>query len=318
MSSRKKILFIGGSLNQTTMMHQIAQALPEHDCFFSGFYADGLARWLAGRGMLDKTILGGKHLKGTMEYFSENKLPVDHRGEAHDYDLVLIGTDTIVPRNILGKKVILVQEGMMVPEDWRYRLVRRFGLPRYFANTSTTGLSHCYVRFCVASEGFRELFAAKGIDPEKIAVTGIPNFDHAAQYLDNDFPHHNYVLAATSALRESWNYENRLAYLKKVVRIAEGRPIIFKLHPNERLERATREIERIAPGNLIYSSGNTNHMIANCDALVTKFSTVLMVALALDKPVYSDLSQEELVKLKPIQNGGTSALRIADICREYL
>ena len=31
-------------------------------------------------------------------------------------------------------------------------------------------------KFCVASEGYRDLFISKGVKPEKIYVTGIPNF----------------------------------------------------------------------------------------------------------------------------------------------
>ena len=45
----ENILFICGSLNQTTMMHKIAQQLEGYDCFFTPYYADGMedfaARW---------------------------------------------------------------------------------------------------------------------------------------------------------------------------------------------------------------------------------------------------------------------------------
>ena len=46
--ARKTILFIGGSLNQTQMGHQIAQQLQgEYDCAFTPYYGDGLYRWMA-------------------------------------------------------------------------------------------------------------------------------------------------------------------------------------------------------------------------------------------------------------------------------
>jgi hypothetical protein len=35
-----RALFICGSINQTTQMHQIAQQLVECDCFFSTYYDD--------------------------------------------------------------------------------------------------------------------------------------------------------------------------------------------------------------------------------------------------------------------------------------
>ena len=135
---------------------------------------------------------------------------------------------------------------------------------------------------------------------------------------DNNFPHRNYVLVCTSDARETYKFENRKKFIKKVMKIADGKQVIFKLHPNENVPRATREINKWAPGALVYSVGNTNHMIANCDTLITKFSTVVYVGLALDKEVYSEFPLEELKELTPIQNGGKSAMNIADVCRSLL
>ena len=56
-------------------------------------------------------------------------------------------------------------------------------------------------------------------------------------------------------------------------------------------------------------------MIANCDVLVTQFSSTAYVGLALGKEVHSYFDVEELGRLCPIQNGSTSARRIADVCR---
>ncbi len=207
---------------------------------------------------------------------------------------------------------------MTDPENFAYYLVKTFKLPRYIASTSTTGLSNAYDIFCVASEGYKELFIKKGVDPEKIIVTGIPNFDNCNDYLNNDFPHKNYVLVCTSDTRETFKYENRKKFIKRAVSIAQGRQLIFKLHPNEKYERAEKEIKKYAPEALVFSSGNTNHMIANCNTLITRFSTVVYVGLALGKEVYSEFNIDELTKLTPLQNGGKSAENIADICKILL
>ncbi|MCW5920816.1 MAG: hypothetical protein KIS77_00585 [Saprospiraceae bacterium] len=314
----KKILFIGGSLNQTTMLWRVAQALEEHECWFTPYYGDGVVRALAMRGWLDFTILGGVARHATEAFFQEKKLQVDERGERNHYDLVVTCSDLIVPKNIRHIPIVLVQEGMMTPENLTYHLVKQLGLPRYLGNTSMTGLSHAYQKFCVASEGFREMFVRKGVRPERIEVTGIPNFDDLERFQDNDFPHRDFVLGATSCLRESFQYENRPAFIRKVLEVADGRQVIFKLHPNENHTRALREIEHHAPQAITYTRGNIHPIIANCTAMVTKYSSVLMVALGMGKTVYSDLDPSLAERLRPVQNGGTSANRIADICRNFL
>lgn len=315
---KKKILFICGSLNQTTMMHQIAAHLDDADCFYTPYYTDGFLDILVRNGLLDFTILGGNARHMTENYLNERQLPIDYHGNSYDYDLVVTCSDLIIPKNIRSKPVVLVQEGMTDPENIMFHLVKWLKLPRYLASTSTTGLSDAYTVFCVASEGYRDLFVQKGVQPEKLIVTGIPNFDNCCRYLDNDFPHRNYVLVATSDMRETFKYENRKKFIAYCTAIAAGRPLIFKLHPNEEVERATQEIRECAPGALVFSSGNTNHMIANCEVLITRFSSVVYVGLALGREVYSDFELDRLKQLVPLQNGGASAGNIASVCRRLL
>ena len=315
---RRPILFVGGSLNQTTMVHRIAGELAEHECLFTPYYADGLLRLGAEAGLLGFTILGGRPKAMSEAFLREQGARVDPRGAGGGWDLVVTTSDLVVPRNLRGMPMVLVQEGMTDPEDWRYHMVRRLGLPRWIANTSMTGLSHAYVAFCVASAGYRDLFVRKGADPGRIEVTGIPNFDDCSSFLQNDFPHRGYVLGATSCLRETWKPEDRDGFIRRCLEVADGRDLLFKLHPNENHARARREIERLAPRALVFDSGNTNHMIANCEALVTRYSSVVHVAMALGKEVHADIDEVTLRRLMPIQNGGASARRIADVCRRFL
>lgn len=313
-----KVLFICGSMNQTTIIHQISQHLDDCERSFTPFYSDGPIDYAVKAGWLDFTVMGGQARTKTEQFLLNNNCNIDYKGGSHDYDLVVTCSDLIVPFNIRNKPVVLVQEGMTDPENFKYHLVKTLKLPRYLGNTSMSGLSHAYEKFCVASEGYRQLFIGKGVDPDKLEVTGVPNFDHVDRLRDNDFPHKNYVLAATSHLRETKKYENRKKFIHRVLDIADGRDVIFKLHPNEKHDRAIREIKKHAPGCEILTEGNTDHMIANCDALVTRYSTVLLVALALGKPVYSDLDPDFMQSLTPIQNGGSSARKIASICRKLL
>ena len=314
----KNILFICGSLNQTTMMHDISRHLQEFDCYFTPYYADGIVGFFSRTPVLNFSILGGQFRKNTTDYILSHNLKLDFGGRHRHYELVITCSDLIIPHNILYSKIILVQEGMTDPETLIYHLVKLLKLPRWLASTSTTGLSNVYNYFCVASEGYKNFFIRKGVNPEAIIVTGIPNFDNCIKFLDNDFGFRDYVLAATSDSRETYKFENRKKFIKKVNEIASGRQIIFKLHPNELYERAAEEINQYSPGALIFQDGNTDHMIANCSVLVTRYSSCAYVGLALGKEVHSAFDIEELRQLLPIQNGGKSAFNIAEVARSLI
>jgi hypothetical protein len=317
--ARKKILFICGSLNQTTQMVQIARELPEYDHAFTPYYGNldyRLVRWL---GLLEFTIGGHRLRQRCLDYLEEHELPVDLDGARGGHDLVFHCSDLVWPRNLDRSPVVLVQEGMTDPESLLFPLVKHLGfLPRWMAGTSATGLSHKYARFCVASPGYRELFARRGVDPRKMLVTGIPNFDSCRRYTQNDFPQRGYVLCCTSDVREVYWWEDRRALIERAVAIAAGRPLIFKLHPNEKLPRAVDEIHRWAPGAQVFTSGSAEEMVANCDELIVRYSTLAFVGLALGKKVHSlNFDVEALRRLVPLQNGNAARL-IAQVGRELL
>jgi hypothetical protein len=315
---KKKILFICGSMNQTTQMHQIAGWLKEYDQYFSPFFSDGILGAASEAGLLEFTIMGRKRSERTLEYLRSHDMKLDIGGQEQVYDLVLTCTDLIVPKHIRSRKIVLVQEGMTEPETVLYHLARNFQwVPRWIAGTSTTGLSDSYEKFCVASEGYRDLFIRKGVNPEKIVVTSIPNFDNCEQYLDNDFPYHDYVLVCTSDNRETFIYENRIKNIRKYIEIADGCQLIFKLHPNENAERAIREIEQYAPGSLVFSEGKTEEMIANSRMLIAQFSSTIFVGSALNKVVHCGLPPAVLKSLTPLQNK-SAAKNIAEVCRKVI
>ncbi|NTU68528.1 MAG: hypothetical protein HGB02_06590 [Chlorobiaceae bacterium] len=314
----KKVLFVCGSMNQTTQMHQIASHLGDYDQWFTPFFSDGLLGKASDLGMLEFTIMGKKRSGRAVDYLIAHDLNIDVGGILHPYDLVVTCTDLIVPKHFRKKRVVLVQEGMTEPETILFHLARNFRwVPRWIAGTSTTGLSDVYDKFCVASEGYREVFIGKGVNPDKIEVTSIPNFDDCARYHVNDFPHRDYVLVCTSDNRETFIYENRRRNIEKYLEIADGRQLLFKLHPNENVERATREVELYAPDSLVFSEGKTEEMIANSQMLIAQFSSTIFVASALGKEVYCGLDPEVLKALTPLQNR-SAAKRIAEVCRQVI
>jgi hypothetical protein len=315
---RKKILFVCGSMNQTTQMHQIARKLEDYDHYYTPFFSDGLLGLATEMGMLEFTIMGKKRAGRAIDYLLSNRLQLDIGGTKHSYDLVVTCTDLIVPKHIKSRKIVLVQEGMTEPETILFHLARNFRwIPRWIAGTSTTGLSGVYEKFCVASEGYLEVFMRKGVNPDKIVVTSIPNFDNCEQYLQNDFRYRDFVLVCTSDNRETFIYENRRRNIEKYRLIANGHQLIFKLHPNENVRRATREINAYAPESLVFSEGRTEEMIANSRMLIAQFSSTIFVGSALNKTVHCGLEPELLRALTPVQNK-SAARNIADVCRQVI
>ena len=77
--NKRKILYICGSLNQTTQMHQISQELPEYDAYFTPYYPDGYGyiKLLTKAGLLDFSILGGQAKERTIKYLEENNLKIE-------------------------------------------------------------------------------------------------------------------------------------------------------------------------------------------------------------------------------------------------
>jgi hypothetical protein len=313
--SARNILLICGTLNQTKAMIAIGSELADHHCYFTPFYCDGHLLRASQRGQLDFTVLSGPLRERTVRFLRDAKVPLDDRGEGREYDLIVTCTDLILQDNIEGKRIVLVQEGLTEREGFLYWLVKHAGIPRVFANTAAFGLSDGYEVFCVASPGARNLFRARGVRDEKMVVTGIPNFDDVDAYRHNDFPHNDFVLICTSNARETFKYHDRMRFLRDALAIAAGRPMIFKLHPAEQHDRATREIRAMVPDALILTDGNTEHMIANCTAVVAQYSTVAFTAALLGKEVHSYIEPGFLREALPLQNGGTSARHIADVCR---
>ncbi|MCL2449732.1 MAG: hypothetical protein FWD17_12365, partial [Polyangiaceae bacterium] len=154
--SRPKVLFICGSINQTTQMHAIARELYECDARFTPYYGDGLYEVLRRLGLIEMSIAGNKRRGWCLDYLRDHRLAIDMHGREGGYDLVVDCTDVIIPRNIRSARVVLVQEGILDPPGWLAALGKRFRLlPRPLAGTSLTGQSGLFDRFCVASSGYR-------------------------------------------------------------------------------------------------------------------------------------------------------------------
>jgi len=303
-------------------MHQISLQLSEYDCWFSQIFTDSpvLKSLQKYTSLGDNTILGGQFKARSEDYLHRNQLNMDYGAKKNRYDLVVYCSDLIVASSLRKYKTIWVQEGMIDKPTFVSNSIKKLGLPAYFSgNTALNGSTNQFDIYCTASEGYSNYFTKGGTDSDKLFATGIPNYDNCSKFLNNNFPYRDYVMVATSDMRETYRYEDREAFIRQTVKIADGRQLLFKLHPNEKFRRAEAEIKKYAPlDTLIYQTGNTDEMIANCSELITQYSTVVYTGLALGKKVHSYFDLDELQSRMPIQNNGTSAKNIANICRAYV
>lgn len=316
---RPRVLFICGSINQSSQMHQVSEEMPEIDAYFTPYYSSSWFITFGRKGLMQEySILGYRRRAWCLDYLHQHNLKIDLHGERYDYDLVVTSSDQVMSPNILDKKIVMVQEGILEPENRFTQLCKKYRfMPRYVGGTSTTGLSHQYDTLCAASGGYRDHFVRSGVDSDKVLVTGIPNFDNCARFYENDFPHKDYVLVCTSDNRETFQEDDRKEFIEYCLGIAAGRQLIFKLHPNEKVDRAIAEINEYAPGALVYPVGSAEEMVANCSVLITEWSSVTFVGLALDKEVHTKYSLDYLRPLVPVQNNSAAA-NIASICRELI
>ena len=315
---RPRALFICGSLNQTTQLQQVARELPGWDTRFTPYVTDAAGTIARRLGLIEWTIGGDKRRGWCLEHLRAHRLPIDLDGRDGRYDLVVTCSDLVLPERIRGNRLVVVQEGMTDPAGPLLRVVQRYpAVPRWVAGTAATGLSRAYDRFCVASDGYRALFARRGAPIERMTVTGIPNFDDCERYRRGEFALRGYALVCTSDLRENLRPDDREAFLRRAMSLAGDRRVVVKLHPNEHPGRATAEVRHIIPGAQVFTTGSAEEMVAHCDVLICQWSTLAFVGLALGKTVHSSYSAEELRSLLPVQNG-CAARNIAAVCREVV
>jgi hypothetical protein len=319
---RPRILFICGNRNHTTTMHAIARELPDCDVSFTPYYCDpGTVLDTMRRAyLLEFVALGHDFRRRCLDYLHQHDLTIDLGGARGGYDLVVTCSDLIVPSNIASVPLVAVQEGMIDPKMFWWRVMEHLPwlpLPRWACGTAGTGLSHAYEAYCVASEGYRRDFIERGARPERLVVTGLPNFDNFAGYTRPGHWIEGCVLACTSDGRETFRRDDRKKFIHWALEIAGDRPLVFKFHPNERMTRAVDEVRRWAPRARALTSGSGEVLAANCHTLITEWSTLAYVGLALGKPTYSYRDLEAHRAMLPVQNG-RGAANIAGVCREVL
>jgi len=317
--NKTKCLFVCLTAYNTTILKHVADELKDWDCWFTPiFYNDDIVVKIAKIFGVFKRALESQ--KKTIEKMHQLCVNIDFEAK-QTYDIIVLGNDFYIPEKLNRfQPKVLVQEGWLWPYGIKRWLVANTFLPVIFAGASGSGLSKSYEFYCVASDKYKELGIKSGIPKEKIKVTGLPTLDSLlSTYKQNNISKQRdeFVLLTTHPGREYFEGENRKKLLLKTRKIANKRPIIVKLHPNENINRAKKEISFWLPEAKVLINNDVNQLIADCSVLITTYSTTIYYALLLGKEVYCDYPIEKVKEFLPIQNG-VSAKKIADICREAI
>jgi len=283
---RKRIFFICGSMNQTTQMHQVSKHLPDYEHSFSPYYCHGFDEILRRLGLIEFTIAGNKVVGRCRTYLQNHGLFIDYQ------ERIRPTTWWLPARMYISRRTSETTGSYWFKRDYRpgiHNVSSRQTPPVPSTVDGGYGDDRSQRRipgFLCRKRGIPRFLHPKRRAPEKIVVTGIPNSMTAA------ILHQRFSLQALRAglhvtLRELFRREDREAFIRRAVEIAGGRQLIFKLHPIENVERATREIIAHAPGAMVFATGSAEEMIANCDVLITRFSSTAFVGVALGKETYS-------------------------------
>ena len=240
-AARPRVLFIGGTINHTTQVQQIAAELPECDRRLHLVLLRRPARAVAPARLprIDRArqqaarplprLSGGAAAAAGPRRRARRLRPGRH----------LLGPGD-ARATCAAARVVLVQEGMTDPEDLIFRIIKALRLPPWLAATSSaTGLSHAYDRFCVASDGYRAPVHAQGrARATRSSSPASPTSTTASASCDNDFPHRGYVLVCSSDIRETARWEDRPRFIREVV--------AHRRRPADHLEAAPQRERRPA------------------------------------------------------------------------
>src|ERR1700749_455225 len=105
---KNKILFITGSLNQTSQMHQICRFQPEFDCWFSQVFSDSQTSdfLLKRTTVLNETVMAGQFRESTEKYLRQHGLQIDYKALKNKYEMVVFCSDMVVPPRLRHAKTL--------------------------------------------------------------------------------------------------------------------------------------------------------------------------------------------------------------------
>ena len=241
-----------------------------------------------------------RQLAQRCRYYCGTGVSPSTTGRHGPYDLVVDLLDVFLQKNIAATD--RSRSGAITdPEDDNFRLV---AAPLAHSRSGPRDGPRRLPRLCVASDRSRSVRrqGQGGGDRGHRRSTST-----TATLSRQHFPHRDFVLVYTSIAAGSPPWRRSKSRSSSM---RSGARDDLQVPPQRRPRASGGGSESVCTGCPIFTTGSAEAMIANCDVLITRYSSTVFVGLALGKETHSDYPMDELRRLQPVQNR-SAALNIA-------
>jgi UDP-N-acetylglucosamine 2-epimerase len=204
-------------------------------------------------------------------------------------------------RGISPDALILMPDGALL-QQLASELAVKYNIPTLACSAAIdTGNARSFMRHLHADkiaamgEVSKKNYIESGLEPEKIAVTGIAHFDRlfnrdekqdvrnlASCGID---PEKGYIIFTTDNI----DYDETERMLTGVIEaVMKNRDIqlVIKVHPGENIEKYIMLADRYDDSRIIVTKNTDLYtLLSKCEMLITKYSTTALEAMVIDKHV---------------------------------
>jgi hypothetical protein len=202
--------------------------------------------------------------------------------ESQKIDFILLPGDTCSEQRIIAK----LAKKYNIPS-----LIMLHGLPGIYTSIDN-GFSDY---FAVPADGIADTYRKTDRNKQQICITGDPKLDHYKKMRDNvsseNQPYRDILLLTnpdnhTSVLGSVDDAEEYIISLVTLLKEHKEINIIIKLHPSESLDYYHNVLKGVLPPNFsVIRDVPIETLLVKADLVVSAFSTVLLEAIALNKPI---------------------------------
>jgi hypothetical protein len=195
---------------------------------------------------------------------------------------------------------VMPQSGLL--QQLAFSMTRKRGIPvlacsaAWETNTTVAFRTHLHAdRLAASGDKMRKIYLDSGLEPQRVVAAGLAHFD---RLFERDRPHDRqiligcgidpdkpYLVLATGLITEEDEEEMLVGVIEAVLKIRDMQ-LVVKVHPREQVEPYQAIVDRYnSPGLHVVKDVDLYALLGDCKILITRFSTVALEAMMIDKPV---------------------------------